>query len=371
VVGFLGFGMPSKTHDVTSWMASAANILYTFNWFYVDDTDSGYFVSGLDPIRPSNVDPTLPTWGGGGSEWQGFLSAAQHVHETNPPSGFFVSWNNKPAPQFAAADDQYGYGQVYRSIMLVNQIQAQFAAHPSGVTRANIVQAMETAASQDLDGLTEIPLLLQYLQGRSEPAGVQTMINTLSSWVASGAHRLKVNAAATQYQDAAAVAIADELLPNVIRALYDPVLAAGGVGSNSYSKLPMAWVDYPSVNVGSSYDGGYEGYVDATLQQLLGQNPADGFGPDITSIECGGGPSTCGASLDAAMLKTYNSLVAANGTSTVSSWTASSASKAAGETMPAFDAIKSRTLGIVGQPDMDWQNRPTFQQVIEFPRHRP
>ena len=39
--------------------------------------------------------------------------------------------------------------------------------------------------------------------------------------------------------------------------------------------------------------------------------------------------------------------------------------------MPAFDAIKSRTLGIVGQPDMDWQNRPTFQQVIEFPRHRP
>ena len=371
VVGFIGFGMPSKTYDVTSWMANAANIEYTFNWFYVDDRDTGYFVSGLDPIRPTNVDPTLPTWGTGGSEWQGFLPAAQHVHESDPPQGFFVSWNNKPAPGFAAADDQYSYGQVYRSIMLVDQIKDQFAQNPGGVTRANIVQAMETAASQDLDGLTEVPLLLRYLQGRPEPAGVQTMLNTLSAWVASGAHRLKSSASATQYQAAAAVAISDELVPNLIQALYNPVLAAGGVGSNGYTALPLNWVDQPHNGVGSSYDGGYEGYVDATLEQLLGQTPVDGFGPAITSIECAGGPSTCGSSIDAALLKTYNALVTANGTSTVATWTASTASKAAGETMPAYDAIVSSSLGIVGQPNLDWQNRPTFQQVIEFPSHRP
>ena len=371
VVGFLGFGMPSKSHDVTSWMAQAANISYTFNWFYVDDKDTGYFVSGLDPVRPTNVDPTLPTWGTGGSEWQGFLTPDQHVHEIDPPQGFFVSWNNKPAPGFAAADDQYGYGQVYRSIMLVDQIQDEFAAHPGGVTRANIVQAMETAASQDLDGITEIPLLLQYLNGRAEPAGVQTMINTLSAWVASGAHRLKASPTDTQYQDASAVAIADELVPNLIRAIYDPVLGAGGAGANSYSALPMSWVDYPNGHVGSSYDGGWEGYVDSSLEQLLGQNPADGFGPAITGIECGGGEATCGTSIDAALAKTYAALVTANGTSTVSAWTATTASKAAGQTMPVFDDIQSRTLGVVGQPDMDWQNRPTFQQVVEFPSHRP
>jgi hypothetical protein len=38
--------------------------------------------------------------------------------------------------------------------------------------------------------------------------------------------------------------------------------------------------------------------------------------------------------------------------------------------MPVFDAIQFRTLGIVGQPAIDWQNRPTFQQVVSFPRHR-
>ena len=35
--------------------------------------------------------------------------------------------------------------------------------------------------------------------------------------------------------------------------------------------------------------------------------------------------------------------------------------------MPAYDAIKFTGVGIVGQPDMDYQNRPTFQQVVEFP----
>jgi hypothetical protein len=370
IIGFLGFGQPAKTHDVTSWMANAANINYTFNWFYVDDQDTGYFVSGADPIRPSDVDPDLPTWGTGGAEWQGFLSPAQHVHEANPPTGFFVSWNNKPAPQFAAADDQYGYGQVYRSQMLVNQLNAQLAAHGGLLTRANVVQAMETAASQDLDGLTVMSLLLQYLSGHSEPAGVQAMLDQLQSWLADGAHRHKAAPGDTQYQHAAAIAISDELFPNLIHALYDGVLAAGGSGSNGFSALPMSFVDYPSLHRGSAYDGGYEGYVVATLEQLLGQSPVDGFGTEITSRECAGGAATCGAAIDAALLKTYNALVSANGTSDVSSWTASTASKAAGQPMPVFDAIHFQALGLVGQPDIDWQNRPTFQQVIEFPRHR-
>jgi hypothetical protein len=51
--------------------------------------------------------------------------------------------------------------------------------------------------------------------------------------------------------------------------------------------------------------------------------------------------------------------------------TDSTASHAEGQTMPEFDAIHFRALGIVTQPAADWQNRPTFQQVVEFPRHRP
>jgi hypothetical protein len=135
----------------------------------------------------------------------------------------------------------------------------------------------------------------------------------------------------------------------------------------------MQWVNTPNsggAHLGSAYDGGFEGYLVSTLQQLLGQDPADGFGTAITSRECAGGPSTCPLSIDAALQATYDALAAANGSSEVSSWTASTDSKAAGQPMPQFDAIHFRALGIVGQPDIDWQNRPTFQQVVQFPRHR-
>lgn len=370
VVGFLAWGQPARTHDVTSWMQGAAKIQYTFNWFYVDDRDTGYYVSGADPVRPADVDPSLPTWGTGGSEWRGYLPAAQHVHQVNPPSGFFVSWNNKPAPRFAAADDQYGYGQVFRSTMLVDQLTSQFAAHGGKVTRAEVVRAMATAASQDLDGLTVVPQLLTYLAGRPEPPAVIAMLDALRAWIADGAHRRKGAPGDAQYAHAAAVAIADELVPNLIRALYDGILAGGGVSGNGYDVLPMVWTDSPHDHKGSSYDGGFESYLVATLQQLVGRHPADGWGAALTARLCSGGPATCGAAIDAALRRTYDALAAANGSPDVASWTASSASAAAKQAMPVFDAIQFQALGVVGQPAIDRQNRPTFQQVVSFARHR-
>jgi acyl-homoserine lactone acylase PvdQ len=382
IVGFLRWGQPALTHDATSWMQGASEVAYTFNWLYVDDRDTGYYVSGLDPIRPKNVDPALPAWGTGNAEWQGYLAANDHVHEINPAQGFFVSWNNKPAPQFSASDEQYGYGAVYRSVLLVNQLKAQFAAHGK-VTRANVVQAMATAATQDLDGVTVIPQLLAYLQNRPEPAGVRSMLTQLQQWVAAGAHRKKATAAGAQYDHAAAVAINDVVVPAVVRAIYDPLLAGGGlgpVGTNGgatalgYSILPMPFINTPNSggkHLGSAFDAGYEGYLQTTLQQLRGQSPADAFTSVITSKWCGGGPGTCGAAIDKALAQAYNALVTANGGSTaVASWTLSPDAAAAKQTMPVFDAIQFRALGVVGQPAQDWQNRPTFQQVVSFPRHR-
>ena len=171
-------------------------------------------------------------------------------------------------------------------------------------------------------------------------------------------------------------------MPNLIRAFYDPILAdggsegvvsTGGATLPGYAKLPMQWVNTPNsggAHLGSAYDGGYEGYLMSTFQQLLGQQPADGFGPELTSRECDGGPATCHASVDQALQTTYDALVKANGSTDVASWTDSTESHAAGETMPEHDSIILRPLGIVGQPHLDWQNRPTFQQVVEFPRHR-
>jgi len=376
VIGFLHFGEPALTHDAQSWMVGASEIGFTFNWFYVDDRDIAYFVSGRDPIRPPFVDPNLPTWGTGGAEWRGFLPASQHVHEINPPQGFFDSWNNKPAPLFSASDSEYGYGPVYRVQMLTDQIRHQFAIHHGKITRADLVQAMETAATQDLDGLTILPALLRAARGRPEPAGVVQMLAALKAWYSGGAHRILASASDTQYEQAAAVAIMDQLTPAVIKAIFDPLFAAGGTSPGGYNVFPMGFVNEPfngGAHLGSAYDGGWEGYTVKALGQMTGQRVAQPFSPAVTATLCGsGGLKNCGPALDAALAATYQALVKANrGSAIVARWTADANTVAAGLTMPQYDAIGFRSLGIVGQPSIPWQNRPTFQQVVSFPAHRP
>ncbi|HEY3735677.1 MAG TPA: penicillin acylase family protein [Streptosporangiaceae bacterium] len=376
VIGFMRFGEPALTFSARSWMAAASDIGFTFNWFYADDKDIAYYVSGLDPVRPSFVDPNLPTWGTGGSEWLGFQPSSRHVHEIDPPQGFFDSWNNKPAPEFSASDGQYGYGPVYRVQMLTDQINHQFAIHHGKITRANLVQAMETAATQDLDGITILPALLNAVHGRAEPTGVREMLAALRTWNRTGAHRILSAASDAQYEQADAVAIMDQLSPTVTRAIFDPLFAAGGSNSGGYNVFPMGFVNEPfngGSHLGSAYDGGWEGYTEKALDQATGQSVAQPFSSVVTGRLCGsGGLSDCGAALDAALQSTYQALVTANGGSTnVALWTADANTVAAGLTMPQYDAIGFRTLGIVGQPSLPWQNRPTFQQVISFPSHRP
>jgi hypothetical protein len=115
-----------------------------------------------------------------------------------------------------------------------------------------------------------------------------------------------------------------------------------------------------------------------TLEQLRGRHPADPFTKVITAHWCKRGPATCRAAINKALLTTYRSLKSDNASAKVSSWTVDTALLAdrkttgnSSETMPLYDDIVFRPLGAVTQPMPDWQNRPTFQQVIQFPAHRP
>ena len=86
VVGFLAGASRRSPMTSTRGCANANKILYTFNWFYADNNDIGYYVSGRDPIRPRNVRSEPAEWGTGRYEWRGFLPADQHVHEVDPKS---------------------------------------------------------------------------------------------------------------------------------------------------------------------------------------------------------------------------------------------------------------------------------------------
>ncbi|MBV8160124.1 MAG: hypothetical protein JO265_04295 [Acidimicrobiia bacterium] len=79
----------------------------------------------------------------------------------------------------------------------------------------------------------------------------------------------------------------------------------------------------------------------------------------------------CLASVIGALNATASAMATANGGATdVSGWTNDTATHNSGQAMPAFDDIAFQAVGVVGQPNIDWQNRPTFQQVVSFPSGR-
>jgi len=120
----------------STFQQAVGAIDYTFNWFYTDNKDISYFSSGLLPNRATGFDWDLPRWGDLAYDDKGTLPFAAHPRATNPSSGYLVSWNNKTAPGFSAADNQWGYGAIYRSLALEDRVKARIAGAPRSPARS-------------------------------------------------------------------------------------------------------------------------------------------------------------------------------------------------------------------------------------------
>jgi acyl-homoserine lactone acylase PvdQ len=100
-IGFQMFNEPDQMGTPAAFTASASNIPFAFNWFYVNSTDTAYYTSGAQPVRAAGADPDLPTKGDAAYEWAGFnpdtntaayQGSAAHPQAVN--QDYFVSRNN-------------------------------------------------------------------------------------------------------------------------------------------------------------------------------------------------------------------------------------------------------------------------------------
>jgi acyl-homoserine lactone acylase PvdQ len=159
---------------------------FTFNVGYADDRDIAMYSAGKLPKRDPRVDPRLPTKGTGAYEWKGFLSKAQHPFQVNPPSGALVNWNNRPAPGWGAADDNWSYGSSQR-VRMLNDGLAKVDKH----TLATVTSAMNAAATQDLRSVALTPVITKLLGAAPSPsARAASLLATLDAWRAAGSSRL-------------------------------------------------------------------------------------------------------------------------------------------------------------------------------------
>ena len=168
----------------------------TFNSFYIDKRHIAEYTSGRDPIRPSNVDPGLPTKGTGKYEWRGFLKPMAHMHGQDNKSGYMTNWNNGAARGFGAADDQWNRnGSVGRVNLLtfnLKRLQKKGRWSP-----ASIASAMNASATQDVRAIVMLPLLDRLLRGTTAPSPMaQQMLDLLNQWRQHGGNRLDLNGTA-------------------------------------------------------------------------------------------------------------------------------------------------------------------------------
>ena len=98
-------------------------------------------------------------------EWKGFLAGSKHPFQANPASGVLVNWNNRPARNWGAADDNWSYGSVQRVKMLLDGLNAR-GKHDL----ASVTSAMNGAATPDLRSVELTPVLDSLLKAAPAPS---------------------------------------------------------------------------------------------------------------------------------------------------------------------------------------------------------
>lgn len=354
-LGFQMFNEPDQMGTPAAFTASASQIAFAFNWFYVNSTDTAYFNSGTNPVRPSGADPNLPTWGRPAYEWTGTYPATAHPQAVN--QDYFVSWNNKQAAGFSAADGNFSYGSVHRGDLLDKPIKAALAAGRT-FDRAGLVSVVESAGTTDLRGAEVLDELLRVIDTATvtDPAQAAAVAE-LRAWRERGVHRVETAEGSKVYQDAEAIRVLDAWWPLLVTAEFQAPL-----GDDLYralaSTLPID--ESPSAgqaHKGSSFQTGWWGYVDKDLRAVLGDGVAN-----WPRTYCGGGDV---AACRTALLTSLGAALAQPATTTYPG----DSHCAAGDQWCA-DAILQSPLGGITHDLTSWQNRPTYQQVVSFPAKR-
>jgi acyl-homoserine lactone acylase PvdQ len=362
-LGFEELNEPGFTRSPQTFMKAASNINFLFNWAYVDASHIAYFMSGWMPQRAPGTSPDFPILGTGRYDWKGYnptthtadwLPAAKHPQAIDQP--YQVSWNNKQAPKFAAADDHWAYGPIYRSQLIADRIKADIA-HGHKLTIAQLVQSMEEPATEDIRAVDLVPIILKAI-GRPRTPAVSLAVAELRAWAAAGGHRRAASLTSAHDEFTPAIELMDAWWPKLLQAEFHPMLGDGafaaveamtGFGGTDFAD---GWFGYTSKDLRRVFEIGHErgGYSRVYCGNLPGHN----FSAARLRSRCRAALQT---SLQEALAVTPNQTYG---------------SVCASDPEPACADRNTYTYAsAIALPPFPYQNRPTFQQVVTLTRHLP
>ncbi|MYX31772.1 penicillin acylase family protein [Streptomyces sp. SID8381] len=366
IIGFQMLNDPDYVKGPADFQKAAQHINFTFNWFYADSRHTAYYNSGDNPVRASGVDAEFPVWAQPAYEWQGWDPAANtadytpaSAHPNSVDQDYYISWNNKQAEDYAAAP--WGEGSVHRGNLLEDRVRKLVAA--GGVTRSALTKAMADAALADLRAEDVLPDLLKVIDTSAvtDPTAAAAVAK-LKTWVAAGAQRTETSAGSKTYANADAIRILDAWWPLLVKAEFEP-----GLGSDLYTAIganlpideaPSAGHGPTGSHAGSAFQYGWWSYVDKDIRAVLGESVQ---GP-LARKFCGNGD------LNACRDSLLGTLEQAAGLTAAQVYPGDDQCSAGDQWCA--DSIVQRALGGIKHGKISWQNRPTFQQVVEYTSHR-
>lgn len=325
------------------FLDAARTVPFSGHWFYVDDTSIAYTLVGRHPIRATGAAVDLPTWGTGEWDWRGWLDPGELPHSIDPAGGCLHSWNNRVAPGWHAADDDWGNVGAHRVDLLVERVCGR-----SGLTLAEVVAAHSEAGTSDLRGATVVPVVLEVLADSTAPrAWLDAVRAQLEDWAARGAPRVDLNRDGRF--DHPAVGVMDELFEPLVREVFGPRLGP------LVDELPLRLDAGPRVT-SSSFGYGWYGVLTRDLERVLGDDGTDAVAP----IACGDGSlASCRARLWSALdraARTVRDRQLPWDRDRPARWSTSTLGNGQ---IPLLPLVFNPVL-------MQWSNKPAYHLAVEF-----
>ena len=132
----LGFSELNEPGFVTGPQSSSwrSQINFLFNWAYVDAEPHRLLPVGRYAAAGARTSPDFPILGTGEVRLEGLqpghahrqLPALRQAPARRSTPTILVSWNNKQAPRWSSADDQYAYGSFFRSQLIANRVKRRY-----------------------------------------------------------------------------------------------------------------------------------------------------------------------------------------------------------------------------------------------------
>lgn len=397
-VGYIATGLlpvrhPEQSPELPSW--GNGHFEWAGDSSYLRNNPDYFINSGGDVAFPSRTVAVAQNGGplsGGYYEWRNYLTYAQHPQVVNPPEGFITSWNNSPAAGWWAADDHYNWAAIHRIDIEPVRFK-NFLATGKKFNFANVEEIMADAGYVDLRGQELLPLLLQIMQRGTLSADEMQAAMLMQDWlygIASDGETLNggsnawINgnlglgawrrsrtpgvAGKTTYDNQPAVVLMDawylHLMSTVTSQLsaLDPDNDATSLSGGCLSSVLLCRQDAPRAQ-GSAYEFGWYQPMYRMLQMALNTPRHTNY----QALKCAG----TGVLTDCrnAVLSALDSAISdLGGISNMAHWDGTQLPNMAGDknaTVETYDEIAPTDFSVLPAQPMPWENRPSYQQVIE------